>query len=103
MQDVKCTADLELPCSLLCTVGWKSHPVHAMDTDTHDAQSLSYPITLGFLVVPENNQPGNGFIVFLKKIRSSHYGSVVMNLTSIHEDASLIPSLAQRVKDPALL
>ena len=30
----------------------------------------------------------------------SHCGSVVMNLTSIHEDAGLIPGLAECVKDP---
>ena len=35
--------------------------------------------------------------------RSSHCGSVVTNPTSIHEDAGLIPGLAQRVKDPGLL
>jgi len=34
---------------------------------------------------------------------SSHHGSAEMNLTSIHEDAVLIPGLTQWVKDPGLL
>ena len=33
---------------------------------------------------------------------SSHCDSVVMNLTSIHEDMGPIPGLAQRVKNLAL-
>ena len=37
------------------------------------------------------------------KARSSRRGSVVMNLTSIHEDVGLIPALAKWVKDPVLL
>ena len=35
--------------------------------------------------------------------RSSHCSSVVVNPTSIHEDAGLIPGLAPWVKDLALL
>jgi len=34
---------------------------------------------------------------------SSHRGSVVTNLTSIHEDVGSIPDLAQWLKDPVLL
>ena len=34
---------------------------------------------------------------------SSHCGSAVTNLTSVHQDVSTIPGLAQWIKDPALL
>ena len=34
--------------------------------------------------------------------RSLHRGSMVMNLTSMHEDAGSIPGLVQWVKDLAL-
>ena len=33
---------------------------------------------------------------------SSYHGSVEMNMTSVHEDAGLIPGLTQWVKDLAL-
>ena len=37
-----------------------------------------------------------------KVYKSSCCGSAEMNLTSIHEDAGLIPGLAQWIKDPIL-
>ena len=40
--------------------------------------------------------------IFLKGTRSSHHDSVETNLTSMHEDAGLIPNLAQWTKDLAL-
>ena len=36
------------------------------------------------------------------RVRSSHRGLAVMNLTSIHEDIGLIPGLAQWIKDLVL-
>ena len=39
----------------------------------------------------------------MKLFKNSHHGSVETNLTSIQEDAGLIPGLAQGVKDPVLL
>ena len=38
-----------------------------------------------------------------RNLGSSHCGSVVTNLTSVHEDAGSIPGLAQWVKNQALL
>ena len=47
---------------------------------------------------------GIAFLRLVKKhIRSSHCGSVEMNLTSNREVAGSIPGLVQQVKDPALL
>ena len=47
-------------------------------------------------------QTENKPVVTKRERRSSHCGSMETNLTGNHEDASLIPGLAQWVKDPAL-
>ena len=40
--------------------------------------------------------------ILRRNVWSSYDGSVVMNLTSIHEDSGLIPGLPQWLKDPVL-
>ena len=53
----------------------------------------------------EKNKEFQIKMVYLKCIGSGSFlhGSVVMNLTSTHEDEGWIPGLAQRAKDPAFL
>ena len=39
--------------------------------------------------------------ILLMKLCPGHFNQCLRNLTSIHEDAGLVPGLAQWLKDPA--
>ena len=62
------------------------------------------PVILGFtfkeqsFICPRSGRNSKDLQQLKSKPRSSPYGSVVTNLTSIHEDAGLIPGLALWVK-----
>ena len=62
-------------------------------------QHLSTP-TQRFSFLPP--PPILSWLLSFYKLWSSLHGSVVMNSTSIHEDAGLIPVLSQGVKDPVM-
>ena len=76
---------------MVCISSWARDQTHAIAVTQATAVTMPDPLTTRPPVNVKNLILG-----------SSHHGSEKTNLTSIHEDAGLIPGLAQWVKDPAL-
>ena len=65
---------------------------------SHQEDFVYLILLLLFNIFSQTKQKQKQNVLF----RSSPHGSVVTNPTSIHEDVSSIPGLAQSVKDPVL-